>query len=91
MQWCKAFGLYQKLVVRQNTSGRIEPPLPSKVMTKPYLLPPQIDDVFKDLYKNYSGNIPNKKTPDEVSTIPNLKNMFLFNMTLRLRTSSDQR
>lgn len=47
--------LYQKLVVTQSISGRIEPSLPSRIQSKPYKLPNSIAEVFKDLYKNYSG------------------------------------
>lgn len=54
-KWCKAFALYQKLVVRQKNYGRIEPSLPSKIMSKQYQLPNTIDEAFKNLYKNYGG------------------------------------
>lgn len=54
-RWCKSFQLYEKLVVKQSVSGRIEPLLPTKIITKPYELPNNIDDVFKDLYENYGG------------------------------------
>lgn len=54
-KWCKAFDLYQKLVIKQKKCGRIEPELPSRIMTKPYELPNNIDDVFKDVYSNLSG------------------------------------
>ncbi|XP_031622013.1 muscle M-line assembly protein unc-89-like [Contarinia nasturtii] len=54
-RWCKSVALYQKLVVTQSMSGRIEPNLPSRIQTKPYSLPNSISDVFKDLYKNYSA------------------------------------
>lgn len=54
-RWCKALALYQKFVVRQSISGRIEPNLPSRVFNKPYILPNSIADVFNDLYKSYNG------------------------------------
>lgn len=54
-RWCKSVALYRNLVVKQSVSGRIEPSLPSRIQTKPYILPGLIADVFKDLYKNYSG------------------------------------
>lgn len=54
-RWCEPVALYQKLVVTQSVSGRIEPSLPSRIQNKPYTLPNAIGDVFKDLYKNISG------------------------------------
>lgn len=56
-KWCKSFNLYQKIVLRQKNFGRIEPSLPSKIMLKPYPLSDNIDDVFKNLYKNYGGKL----------------------------------
>lgn len=53
--WCKSVALYQKLVVTQSITGRIEPSLPSRIQTKPYILPNSIGQVYKDLYRNYSG------------------------------------
>lgn len=57
-KWCKPLALYQQLVVRQSISGRIEPSLPSRILNKAYTLPLKIEDVFKDLYKNYAGSTP---------------------------------
>lgn len=54
-RWCKSFQLYEKLVVKQSVSGRIEPMLPTKIINKAYALPNNIDDIFKDLYENYDG------------------------------------
>lgn len=54
-RWCKSFQLYEKLVVKQSVSGRIEPTLPTRIINKPYALPNNIDDIFKDLYENYTG------------------------------------
>lgn len=54
-RWCKSFQLYEKLVVKQSVSGRIEPVLPTKIINKPYPLHNNIDDIFKDLYEDYAG------------------------------------
>ncbi|XP_053670883.1 axoneme-associated protein mst101(2)-like [Anopheles nili] len=51
-RWCKAYLLFQKLILRQRILGRIEPVLPSRIITKPTLLPAGVDDTFKLLYKN---------------------------------------
>lgn len=56
-RWCKSFQLYEKLVVKQSVSGRIEPMLPTKIINKPYEMPNNIDDIFKDLYENYAGKL----------------------------------
>ncbi|GAB0092133.1 hypothetical protein DMENIID0001_071030 [Sergentomyia squamirostris] len=50
-RWCPFFLLYQKLVVRQKTTGRIEPTLPSRIFLQRYELPNTMDEVFKELYK----------------------------------------
>lgn len=62
-RWCQAFSLYQKLVFTQKKYGRIEPSLPSKIMTKPYQLPATMDETFKSLYKNYGGRNDTENTP----------------------------
>lgn len=51
-QWCKAFFLFQKLILRQKILGRIEPVLPVRIVGKSFQLPPNIDEVIKFLYKN---------------------------------------
>lgn len=56
-RWCKSVALYRKLVVTQSISGRIEPSLPSRILSKTYTLPNNIEQVFQDLYKNYSGKV----------------------------------
>lgn len=62
-KWCKAFDLYQKLVITQKKVGRIEADLPTKIMTKPYVLPTTIDDVFKDLYRSVTGKSKRQPKP----------------------------
>lgn len=54
-QWCKAFFLFQKLILRQKILGRIEPVLPIRIAGKSFQLPPNIDEVIKLLYKNSNG------------------------------------
>uniref|UniRef100_A0A182VJ02 MYND-type domain-containing protein n=1 Tax=Anopheles merus TaxID=30066 RepID=A0A182VJ02_ANOME len=51
-RWCKAYLLFQKLILRQRILGRIEPVLPSRILSKPAPLPANIDEAFKQLYKN---------------------------------------
>uniref|UniRef100_A0A1B0CJD5 MYND-type domain-containing protein n=1 Tax=Lutzomyia longipalpis TaxID=7200 RepID=A0A1B0CJD5_LUTLO len=51
-RWCPFFLLYQKLIIRQKTIGRIEPTLPSRIFLQRYELPATMEDVFKELYKN---------------------------------------
>ncbi|CAG4972343.1 unnamed protein product [Colias eurytheme] len=50
-QWCKSYALYQKLVMYQQTKGRLEPCLPSKVMTESYVIPEKINEVLASLYE----------------------------------------
>lgn len=56
-RWCKFYLLYQKFVIKQKKYGRIEPPLPSKIMETSYELPKTIEGVFHQLYKNLNGKI----------------------------------
>uniref|UniRef100_A0A182YJD2 MYND-type domain-containing protein n=1 Tax=Anopheles stephensi TaxID=30069 RepID=A0A182YJD2_ANOST len=51
-RWCKAYLLFQKLILRQRILGRIEPVLPARILSKPTPLPANIDEAFKHLYKN---------------------------------------
>uniref|UniRef100_A0A182M9V1 MYND-type domain-containing protein n=1 Tax=Anopheles culicifacies TaxID=139723 RepID=A0A182M9V1_9DIPT len=53
-RWCKAYLLFQKLILRQRILGRIEPVLPTRILTKSTPLPANIDEAFKQLYKNSS-------------------------------------
>ncbi|KFB37740.1 hypothetical protein ZHAS_00005053 [Anopheles sinensis] len=54
-RWCKAYLLFQKLILRQRILGRIEPVLPSRIISKPTPLAANIDETFKQLYKNSSA------------------------------------
>ncbi|XP_023949512.2 restin homolog [Bicyclus anynana] len=49
-RWCKSYALYQKLVKYQLTKGRLEPPLPTKVLHH-YKIPEKINDVLGSLYE----------------------------------------
>ncbi|XP_052861405.1 uncharacterized protein LOC128268377 [Anopheles cruzii] len=51
-RWCKAYLLFQKLILRQRILGRIEPPMPARILTKASPLPLNIDETIKQLYKN---------------------------------------
>ncbi|XP_053661503.1 titin homolog [Anopheles marshallii] len=51
-RWCKAYLLFQKLILRQRILGRIEPVLPTRILTKSTPLPANTDEAFKQLYKN---------------------------------------
>ncbi|CAK1547580.1 unnamed protein product [Leptosia nina] len=50
-RWCNSYGLYQKLVSYQQKQGRIEPPMPKKVITDNYQLPEKLKDALADLYE----------------------------------------
>ncbi|XP_038218217.1 muscle M-line assembly protein unc-89-like [Zerene cesonia] len=50
-KWCKSYALYQKLVLYQQTKGRLEPCLPSKVMTESFVIPEKINEVLASLYE----------------------------------------
>ncbi|XP_013194766.1 titin [Amyelois transitella] len=49
--WCKSYSLYQKLVCYQQTRGRLEPKLPSRVMSGPYQIPDKINEVLAAMYE----------------------------------------
>ncbi|XP_055703161.1 titin homolog isoform X2 [Phlebotomus papatasi] len=51
-RWCPFFLLYQKLIIRQKNTGRIEPTLPSRIFLQRYELPSAMEEVFRELYKN---------------------------------------
>ena len=55
-KWCKSYLLYQKLVLRQKILGRIDPILPAKILMESISLPQNIDETFKIMYKNTTGN-----------------------------------
>ncbi|KAG6451726.1 hypothetical protein O3G_MSEX007328 [Manduca sexta] len=50
-RWCKSYALYQKLVTYQQTKGRLEPKLPTKVMTGDYEIPEKINEVLASMYE----------------------------------------
>ncbi|VVC93909.1 unnamed protein product [Leptidea sinapis] len=50
-RWCNSYSLYQKLINHQQTKGRLEPKLPSKVMNAPYQMPDKINGVLASLYE----------------------------------------
>ncbi|XP_046972798.1 FK506-binding protein 5 [Vanessa cardui] len=49
-RWCKSYALYQKLVNYQQTKGRLEPKLPTKVMEH-YRIPDKINEVLGAMYE----------------------------------------
>ncbi|XP_013148417.1 PREDICTED: intracellular protein transport protein USO1 [Papilio polytes] len=49
-RWCKPYSLYQKLVLHQQEHGRLEPRLPSKVMTY-YSIPDKLNEVLASIYE----------------------------------------
>ncbi|XP_050356459.1 uncharacterized protein LOC126777494 isoform X2 [Nymphalis io] len=49
-RWCKSYALYQKLVNYQQTKGRLEPKLPTKVMEH-YRIPEKINEVLGAMYE----------------------------------------
>ncbi|XP_026748532.2 uncharacterized protein LOC113509395 [Galleria mellonella] len=51
-RWCKSYSLYQKLVCYQQTKGRLEPKLPSRVMIDHYRIPEKINEVLAIIYKD---------------------------------------
>ncbi|CAB3240417.1 unnamed protein product [Arctia plantaginis] len=50
-RWCKSYSLYQKLVCYQQTKGRLEPRLPTKVMQEYYKIPENINEVLAAMYE----------------------------------------
>nr|XP_026498131.1 uncharacterized protein LOC113402164 isoform X2 [Vanessa tameamea] len=49
-RWCKSYALYQNLVIYQQTKGRLEPKLPTKVMEH-YRIPEKINEVLGATYE----------------------------------------
>lgn len=54
-RWCKSYSLYQKLVTYQQTSGRLEPKLPGKVMTEAYQIPEKMNEILATMYEERIG------------------------------------
>ncbi|KAJ0171656.1 hypothetical protein K1T71_012419 [Dendrolimus kikuchii] len=50
-RWCKSYSLYQKLVIHQQTKGRLEPKMPTKVMAEPYQIPDKINEMLASIYE----------------------------------------
>ncbi|KAL0810690.1 hypothetical protein ABMA28_010019 [Loxostege sticticalis] len=50
-RWCKSYSLYQKLVCYQQTQGRLEPKLPSKIMVEPHQLSEKMNEVLAAMYE----------------------------------------
>ncbi|XP_075986248.1 uncharacterized protein LOC142983226 isoform X2 [Anticarsia gemmatalis] len=50
-RWCKSYSLYQKLVCYQQTKGRLEPKIPTKVMQGQYQIPDKINEVLAAMYE----------------------------------------
>ncbi|CAH0715075.1 unnamed protein product, partial [Brenthis ino] len=49
-QWCKSYALYQKLVNYQQTRGRLEPKLPTKVLSH-YRIPDNLNQILGSMYE----------------------------------------
>ncbi|KAJ2944902.1 hypothetical protein O0L34_g1794 [Tuta absoluta] len=50
-RWCKSYILYNKLVVYQQTKGRLEPRLPTRVMAEVYQVPEKLNEVLASMYE----------------------------------------
>jgi hypothetical protein len=53
-RWCKSYSLYSKLVCYQQTKGRLEPKMPTKVMMD-YQIPEKMNEVFASMYEEKIG------------------------------------
>ncbi|CAK1589428.1 unnamed protein product [Parnassius mnemosyne] len=49
-RWCKSYALYQKLVLYQQSKGRLMPKLPANVMMDDYVIPGKINEVLASMY-----------------------------------------
>ncbi|XP_028167956.1 titin isoform X2 [Ostrinia furnacalis] len=49
-RWCKSYSLYQKLVCYQQTRGRLEPPLPGRIMVEPQTSE-KMNEVLASMYE----------------------------------------
>ncbi|CAG5006710.1 unnamed protein product [Parnassius apollo] len=49
-RWCKSYALYQKMVLYQQSKGRLMPKLPGKVMMDDYVIPEKINEVLASMY-----------------------------------------
>nr|XP_049706087.1 titin isoform X1 [Helicoverpa armigera] len=50
-RWCKSYSLYEKLVCYQQTKGRLEPKMPTKVLREPQMIPEKINEVLASMYE----------------------------------------
>ncbi|CAH2057924.1 unnamed protein product, partial [Iphiclides podalirius] len=50
-RWCKSYALYQKLVLYQQSNGRLEPKLPRMVMVGSFVVPDKINEVLATMYE----------------------------------------
>ncbi|XP_035454816.2 muscle M-line assembly protein unc-89, partial [Spodoptera frugiperda] len=50
-RWCKSYSLYEKLVSYQQTKGRLEPKMPTKVLREPQQIPEKINEVLASMYE----------------------------------------
>ncbi|CAH0598164.1 unnamed protein product [Chrysodeixis includens] len=50
-RWCKSYSLYEKLVSYQQTKGRLEPKLPTRVLKEPQQIPEKINEVLASMYE----------------------------------------
>ncbi|KAH9636058.1 hypothetical protein HF086_016932 [Spodoptera exigua] len=50
-RWCKSYSLYEKLVSFQQTKGRLEPKMPTKVLREPQQIPEKINEVLASMYE----------------------------------------
>ncbi|CAH1641697.1 unnamed protein product [Spodoptera littoralis] len=50
-RWCKSYSLYEKLVSYQQTKGRLEPKMPTKVLKETQQIPEKINEVLASMYE----------------------------------------
>ncbi|XP_068624189.1 enolase-phosphatase E1-like [Battus philenor] len=51
LRWCKSYALYQKMVLYQQTNGRLVPKFPGKVMVGDFIIPDKINEVLASMYE----------------------------------------
>ncbi|XP_072946308.1 uncharacterized protein [Epargyreus clarus] len=49
-RWCRSYALYQKLVHHQQTKGRLEPKMPTRIMAEGYRISDKINEVLAAMY-----------------------------------------
>ncbi|XP_004924387.2 nuclear-pore anchor-like isoform X1 [Bombyx mandarina] len=50
-RWCKSYSLYQKLVTYQQTKGRLDLKMPTRVMSGLYQIPDNMNEVLASMYE----------------------------------------